>query len=285
MAGWNYELERPYGVKECNQMADDLIRKQEQPLPPAMRMTVDVPAARPVFIHRSSIGFWFPFGVSVYILVTQRNELSWAQHLLTLVLMYIVTDFYSGVLHVVLDLEEAMYIPIIWRSAYEFQWHHHLPMGISSKPLSTVLADAVGAYAMHPLLIFVMVYFIGFQSSEYHAVAMAWKLIFGLGAMLSHRTSHFPTDERHPLANLLVRAGLLLDPKQHRIHHYGDVKTKTPAYTTRFCILNGWCNPVLDRLCVTFDASKHSYTWIAMWLLLTAFDGLLIGNLIEKLPF
>ena len=42
-------------------------------------------------------------------------------------------DFYSGMLHIVLDNPSFLEFPILGPPCLEFQWHHHIPSDITSK--------------------------------------------------------------------------------------------------------------------------------------------------------
>jgi len=62
-------------------------------------------------------------------------------------------------------------------------------------------------------------------------------IAYGAAANQLHRWAHA---ERPPsIIRMLQRAGLILSPRGHRLHHAGD---RTRAY----CIATGWLNPVLD---------------------------------------
>ena len=53
------------------------------------------------------------------------------------VFFYFYIDFYSGVLHVVLDNPQFVKLPLIGVPCVEFQWHHTFPFDISTTASST----------------------------------------------------------------------------------------------------------------------------------------------------
>eukprot|EP00752_Nemacystus_decipiens_P007904 g7062.t1 len=63
--------------------------------------------------------------------------------------MYFVLDFYSGVLHVVLDDEWNMNVPLLSQPAMEFQYHHHIPDDGCSRPFVEGMGDLNFIIALH----------------------------------------------------------------------------------------------------------------------------------------
>lgn len=61
--------------------------------------------------------------------------------LATFVVMYFYIDFYSGVLHVVLDNPRFVRLPVIGVPCVEFQWHHTFAYDISTRRLLDVWGD------------------------------------------------------------------------------------------------------------------------------------------------
>ena len=70
----------------------------------------------------------------------------------------------------------------------------------------------------------------------------SFMLFLGLWTCLTNQFHKWAHTEEPPACVLpLQRARLILDPRHHALHH-------RPPFQDRFCITNGWLNPVLDRL-------------------------------------
>jgi hypothetical protein len=54
-----------------------------------------------------------------------------------------------------------------------------------------------------------------------------------------HKLGHVRSRSR--IVRLLQRAGCLITPREHALHHRGD-------HGTHYCVVTGWMNPVLDRI-------------------------------------
>ena len=55
--------------------------------------------------------------------------------------MFLYYDFFSGVLHIVLDEPTFIGLPILGEPCLEFQWHHHIPDDLTQKSFLEVCGD------------------------------------------------------------------------------------------------------------------------------------------------
>lgn len=87
------------------------------------------------FVKRSELLVWSWVLLSAYFVVKYGLlEAGLARTVAAFCIMYVVLDFYSGVLHVVLDDEWNMGVPLLSQPAMEFQYHHHIPDDGCSRP-------------------------------------------------------------------------------------------------------------------------------------------------------
>ncbi|CAM9403830.1 unnamed protein product, partial [Hapterophycus canaliculatus] len=94
------------------------------------------------FVKRSEVLVYSWVCVSLFFLVRCGFlECGLAPTVGAFVVMYFVLDFYSGVLHVVLDDEWNMKVPLLSQPAMEFQYHHHIPDDGCSRPFVEGMGD------------------------------------------------------------------------------------------------------------------------------------------------
>lgn len=74
--------------------------------------------------------------------------------------------------------------------------------------------------------------------SSFLTAAGAFGILSQVPHYYAHRRSESP--RVHGLVRLLQRTGLILDPQHHAEHHRD--------FDRNFCILSGWCNPLLNSL-------------------------------------
>ena len=61
--------------------------------------------------------------------------------LASMITTFLYYDFFSGVLHIVLDEPTFIGLPILGEPCLEFQWHHHLPDDLTQKSFLEVCGD------------------------------------------------------------------------------------------------------------------------------------------------
>jgi hypothetical protein len=144
-------------------------------------------------------------------------------------------DWFSGVLHVVLDDERNLKG---WRalalkqSCLEFQWHHKIPSDIVQKSLVQACADLNIVIIF--LLPIVWLLFSPFQRSATFCSFLGWKGIFGYYGQMCHRYAHMRQ------RRLLHIMGLMISPEVHAVHH--------TSFNDNFCIGTGWSNPIIRHM-------------------------------------
>jgi hypothetical protein len=92
-------------------------------------------------------------------------------------------------------------------------------------------------------------------ASPYHLFAAGLALGFFCGILLTnqfHKWSHL--EDPGGLIGLLQRARLILEPRQHDVHH-------TPPFDRYYCITTGWLNAPLDRI-KFFPRLERFIRWI-----------------------
>ena len=101
-------------------------------------------------------------------------------------MMYYVLDFYSGVLHVVLDDEWNMKVPLLSQPAMEFQYHHHIPDDGCSRPFVEGMGDLNTIVALH-LALFMALFVRGNYQDHILLAAGGWKMIIAYWGIWNHR--------------------------------------------------------------------------------------------------
>lgn len=100
--------------------------------------------------------------------------------------MYVVLDFYSGVLHVVLDDEWNMKVPLLSQPAMEFQYHHHIPDDGCSRPFVEGMGDLNTIVGIH-LVLFVALFVKGGYQDHMLLTAGGWKMLIAYWGIWNHR--------------------------------------------------------------------------------------------------
>jgi len=113
-----------------------------------------------------------------------------------------------------------------------FQFHHDKPWMITRGELATVVEGP--AIFVSPLMVLALVAF-GPIGQCFVASFCFWAVV----AQLAHTWSHERSNRLPPLVNWLQAAGVLIRPKEHRVHH------GTPV-ASHYCLLSGIWNKPLD---------------------------------------
>lgn len=100
--------------------------------------------------------------------------------------MYFVLDFYSGVLHVVLDDEWNMNVPLLSQPAMEFQYHHHIPDDGCSRPFVEGMGDLNFIVGLH-LALFAALFVRGGSKDFMLLTAGGWKMLLAYWGIWNHR--------------------------------------------------------------------------------------------------
>lgn len=162
---------------------------------------------------------------------------------------YLVADLISGVVHWLADRFGTVRTPF-FGSAFvlPFREHHARPEEITQDGF----IETNGNNCIVTLLVLVLA-FLFLQAPTGQLLRLfflslaLFASLFGFATNQFHKWAHMP---RPPAAaRILQRAGLILTPEHHNLHH-------TSPFASHYCITTGWCNLPLDRLKI-FWAIEH----------------------------
>lgn len=152
---------------------------------------------------------------------------------------YLTADFLSGVVHWAGDTIGDETTPFLGKNfVMPFRQHHVDPKEIATHDLIetngnnciVVLAPLVIAYLLMP----------GETGFWFFAsTLMGFLGLFIVATNQFHKWAH--TDNPPRVAVWLQRAGLILSPEHHNIHH-------ALPHDRHYCITVGWMNPLLNRI-------------------------------------
>jgi len=176
-------------------------------------------------------------------------------------------DFYGGVLHVVLDTPSNIAKPILGLPSLEFQLHHAIPQDIVVKGIMEVCSDlnTVATWNMG----------ITALSSGCNPLAMAitgTTLLAAYCGQASHQATHKLPKNNSAFVKFLQNNNIFLHPRVHRSHHQTHDKD--------FCILSGWCNPIITGMLNVLPQS-HDKVWMWTFLGLTLFGSPLLTSAVR----
>jgi hypothetical protein len=187
--------------------------------------------------------------------------------LVTFVAMYFYIDFYSGVLHVVLDNPRFVRLPLIGVPCVEFQWHHTFAYDISTRRLLDVWGDLNVLLLVKSLFLFGI---FGFSSTALMVAGVGY--FWGYTNQFSHRLTHTAPGSRPKVAVWLQEHHVLLPPAVHQIHH-GD-------YTQAFPVLSGHSRRLIQAM---LRVVPNGFPWLALFVVLTALDLVAVAWLVERI--
>ena len=159
--------------------------------------------------------------------------------LATAVTGYLVADFISGLVHWAGDTIGDQNTPIFGPSfVTPFRYHHVDPKDITRHDF--IETNGNNCIVVSPVLALLML--VTPKTSGwffYLCAVMTFTSCFIICTNQFHRWAHEDNPARWVRA--LQRAGLILSPEHHSIHH---ASPQDKAY----CITVGWLNPVLDKI-------------------------------------
>lgn len=186
--------------------------------------------------------------------------------LAAVVVFYFYIDFYSGVLHVVLDNPSFVKLPLIGVPCVEFQWHHTLPYDISTRRLLDVWGDLNVLLLVKSIFLFGIC---GFTTTAFMVAGVGYA--YGYANQFSHRLTHMAPRSRPKIATFMQKHRLLLPPGVHHIHHND--------HTQAFPVLNGHSRGLIQGM---LRIVPNGYAWLALFLVLTALDLVAVVWLFER---
>ena len=185
----------------------------------------------------------------------------WVENTIIAICSYLWYDFFSGVLHIMLDNPDFIDLPLLGQPCLEFQWHHHLPRDIASKSYLAVCADLNVTFVL--MLIVYCCPGFGFEylSSKTAMSLIGTKLLMAYFGQLCHRMSHTPPNMRPSWVNFLQRNSFMISAKEHNVHHH--------HHDRNFCIGSGICNPLINFLRTHVTSNK--WLWFGLfWITVVA---------------
>jgi len=205
--------------------------------------------AHPVFLRTISI---LGNVASLFFMASSaiNGEIRYFNIFLLTAFMCLYVDLLSGALHLVLDNPLFLNTPGIGKMCLGFQQHHQNTSLIFNMDLSDhivpILTPLAVVYAMGALIH-------GYNNIGFCVfyVACSFSIIW---MQLCHRWAHMPGTKRGPIINKLQAAGIALSPASHLQHHQAP-------YMHTFCIMNGLCNPLMNRFVKIPGFSPHSRVW------------------------
>jgi hypothetical protein len=147
-------------------------------------------------------------------------------------------DLLSGLIHWAGDTWGRATTPWLGpRLLVPFRYHHRYPRDMLRSGFFTTNGDTAlvsclflgAAFLVPPGPV------VGRYTAAFAVAFAAW----GLPTSQIHKWAHTPCPPRP--VRWLQRAGLILGPVRHAIHH-------RPPHADYFCITTGWCNPILSRI-------------------------------------
>lgn len=186
--------------------------------------------------------------------------------LATFAVMYFYIDFYSGVLHVVLDNPRFIRLPLIGVPCVEFQWHHTFAYDISTRKLLDVWGDLNVLLFVKSLFLFGIC---GFTPTTLMVAGVGYSL--GYANQLSHRLAHTAPRQRPKLATWLQEHHVLLPPAVHHVHH--------ASYDQSFPVLNGHSRGLIQGM---LRIVPNGFAWLGLFVLLSAFDLVAVAWLVGR---
>lgn len=176
------------------------------------------------------------------------------------VLSYVWYDFYSGLLHVMLDEPRNIPLPLLGQPALEFQWHHLIPSDIVRKDFIDVCGDL--SVVVLILAVIHMSWSSSFMTEPVAGLLTVMKLGMAYFGQYSHRDSHDSSLVAGSAGKRLQNLGLMISPKAHKSHHQAP-------HDVDFCLI-GLCNPIMDVLHRSFGHMQ--YRWITVFLMVSIID-------------
>lgn len=196
-----------------------------------------------VFIERlMTCCFPLSFAAVIYLCGTHlaQHDLLWVLAL-AVPLGWVTGDFVTGVVHWAADTYGSTDTFIVGPHFVKpFRLHHQDPKEICSHDIFVTIGNTCILAVPLMILCFGLVWPAQVSTWRVFAVAvMAMMTATTVVTNLFHKWAH--ADDPPRLIRALQRVGLVLSPAHHETHH-------THPHHHSYCITNGWCNPLLDRI-------------------------------------
>lgn len=157
-----------------------------------------------------------------------------------LLLGYLCADLLSGTVHWFCDTFFSETTPILGPVVIQpFREHHDYPQRITR--YGFLEQDTTNFFLLLPPLVLTLRLGAprpGAVGELFWCAGLAGLALGSFGTNLFHKWAHM---HRPPaIARRLQRAGLILSPRRHGVHH--------KSYDRGFCVTSGWLNPLLDAI-------------------------------------
>ena len=250
-------------VKNEQTLALEFVHSQQQ--------VTALTAGAPVYQLRSSPLVYVYGIVGLGLIVLGVTHLHPLVSLLCIVTTFLGYDFYSGILHVVLDHPSNIAIPVIGQACLEFQWHHSIPDDLVRNDFVDVCGDlnvVIGiitginlflAFLQRDLL----------MSSIAHLLC-GMKIFMAYYGQFSHRSAHSAGSRLSPIAKFLQKWGFMVSTKDHLRHHQSP-------FDEAYCLI-GFCNPLIDAMRKTTHSNA---AWLSLFIVWSIFDTYAYIHLVE----
>jgi hypothetical protein len=206
-----------------------------------------------VFKHRSMVLLYF-YWMIICVGLLRTPSLPFL--LGALASTYAYMEFYSAVLHIVLDNSAFIRIPGLDQPVFEFLAHHILPVEIAQRRFRDICGDLnviVGVIFVINLVVFDLL-----KDGRVMCVVAAGGAMAYLG-QFAHRQAHMPPGKVNKFVGWLQEVGVLVSPTLHRAHHR--------TYDRGFAILGGWSEGVVTRL--YREVVPSGWVWLALFVAMT----------------
>lgn len=166
-------------------------------------------------------------------------EVGWIYFFAAFFVGLFLTDFMSGLVHWGTDtwFDEIQLERVVSIAREHHIYPHHITgygfrdyVGYSSWPTVLVVA---------PILLPLTLSGEPSDSLYLATFVLTEVSVFMIFGSYTHRLGHMRTRSR--VARLLQRYRLIISPAYHKVHHSG-------LHDIRYCVFNGWANPLCDRL-------------------------------------
>jgi hypothetical protein len=216
----------------------------------AMGQRTTISCGGPLFKERT-IGDRSLFLVFVLMIMGGVTHGAWhfgiGVSLVNLLFWYIYFDFYSGLVHLVLDEKLNLNLPFLGQSCLEFQWHHIIPDDISRQGLLAACASVndilLATVIVHALGMLLLQGRIDLLSVH----VCAWKMSMAYVGQFSHCMAH-DVHGRSAFVRKLQEYRIIAPMASHHIHH------KAP-HNTNYSLL-GRCDFVVEGLIAVAPSHK-----------------------------
>jgi len=258
-------------VEKLTKIAIANAEKSGKPLDPeyvyAQQSMTTLVAGTPVYQMRSAFMVYF-YSIATFVLIACGiSKISLLASAMSITIMFLGYDLYSGVLHVVLDHPYNISLPILGQPCLEFQWHHAIPDDLVRKDFVDVCGDlnvvALILTAINCVLLDIQ------KASGVAMVVGGMKLWMAYFGQFSHRSAH-SFAKNAPVARWLQNHGIMISSRDHLSHH-------KPPHDKDFCLI-GICNPIIDAM---RSITRNNFVWLSMFLVWSIFDVVIYVKFVE----